>query len=110
MSIIQKTILNTAKYQRSASKYINLTNEVGNLVPNKFLNRSFSCVTCNNIPKEYQSFCHPRPRQISTANTSFLFHNYNSSDNSLSSLKKSNFKIPDNDYCKVIILFTKNDI
>jgi len=83
MNIIPRTILCNSKHQKYATKYLSFTKETGNLIPITFLNKSFSCLTSNNISKDHQSVNYTRAQQISTVSKSNLLNNSKLSKNAL---------------------------
>jgi len=89
MNIIPRTILYNSKHQKYATKYLIFTKEVGNLIPITLLNKTFSCLTCNNISKDRQSGNYSRAQQISTASKSNLFDNSRLSNNALTQVNNN---------------------
>ena len=89
MNIIPRTILYNSKHQKYATKYLIFTKEVGNLIPITLLNKTFSCLTCNNLSKNRQSGNYSRAQQISTASKSNLFDNTRLSNNALTQVNNN---------------------
>jgi len=100
MNIIPKTILYNSKHPQYATKYLSFTKEVGNLVPITFLNKTFSCLTCNNISKDNQSVHYTRAQPISSTNKSNLFNDSKLSKNALAQANNNTIVNPLNKVIK----------